>query len=71
MATKSRTSEEKKLKELNLGFRHLNSYEKMESVNNTISRDVNFWVDSVSEGYIIEIAMDTIKSYSEVVIGCF
>ena len=43
----------------------------MESVNNTISRDVNFWVDSVSEGYIIEIAMDTIKSYSEVVIGFF
>ena len=38
---------------------------RLECVNNTISRVVEFWVDSILEGYIIEIVVDTIKSYSE------
>ena len=35
------------------------------SVNNTISRAVDFWVDSVLQGYITEFAVETIISYSE------
>ena len=30
------------------------------SVRNTISRDVDFWVDSILQGYITEFAVDTI-----------
>ena len=36
------------------------------SVSSTISRAVNFWVDSILQGYITEFAVDTITSYSEV-----
>ena len=36
------------------------------SVSNTITRAVNFWVDSILQGYITEFAVDTITSYSEV-----
>ena len=35
------------------------------SVSNKISRVVDFWVDSILQGYINEFAVDTIKSYSE------
>ena len=35
------------------------------SVSNTISRAVDFWVDSILQGYITEFAVDTITSYSE------
>ena len=35
------------------------------SVSSVISRDVEFWVDSILQGYITEFAVDTITSYSE------
>ena len=35
------------------------------SVSNTISRVVDFWVDGILQGYITEFAVDTITSYSE------
>ena len=35
------------------------------SVSNTISRVVDFWVDSILQGYITEFVVDTITSYSE------
>ena len=35
------------------------------SISNTISRAVDFWVDSILQGYITEFAVDTITSYSE------
>ena len=31
-----------------------------------MSRDVDFWVDSILEGYVTEFVVDTITSYSEV-----
>ena len=34
---------------------------RLESVNNTISRVINFWVNNILEGYIIEIIVDTIN----------
>ena len=36
------------------------------SLSITISRAVDFWVDSILQGYITEFAVDTITSYSEV-----
>ena len=36
------------------------------SVSNTISRAVDFWVDSILQGYITEFAVEAITSYSEV-----
>ena len=38
---------------------------KITSVSNTISRDVDFWVDSILQGYITEFVVETITSYSE------
>ena len=35
------------------------------SVGNTISRAVDFWVDSILQGYITEFAVEVIASYSE------
>ena len=35
------------------------------NVSNTISRVVDFWVDSILQGYITEFVVDTITSYSE------
>ena len=37
--------------------------EWMKRVNNPISRVVEFWVDSIIEGYITELTVDTITSY--------
>ena len=34
-------------------------------VSNTISRAIDFWVDSIFQGYITEFAVETITSYSE------
>ena len=39
--------------------------ERWKRVNNPISRVVDFWVDSILEGYITEFVVDTITSYSE------
>ena len=36
-----------------------------------MSRAIDFWVDSILEGYIIEFVVDTITSYSEVELNCF
>ena len=36
-----------------------------------MSRDVDFWVDSIMEGYITEFVVDTITSYSEAERKCF
>ena len=35
------------------------------SVSNTISRDVDFWVDSILQGYITKFAVEAITSYNE------
>ena len=35
-----------------------------EKTSNPISRTIEFWVDSIMGGHIIEIVVDTIKSYS-------
>ena len=35
------------------------------SVSNAISRAIDFWVESILQGYITEFAVDTITSYSE------
>ena len=35
------------------------------SVSNTISRTVDFWVDSILQGYITKFAVEAITSYSE------
>ena len=37
----------------------------LKSVNNPISRAVNFWVEIILEWFITKIVVDTIKSYSE------
>ena len=37
----------------------------MKRVNNLISKAVEFWVDSILDGYITEFVVDTITSYSE------
>ena len=38
---------------------------KTKRSNNFISGVVDFWVDSILEVYIMDIAIDTIKSYNE------
>ena len=38
---------------------------KVTSVSNTIYRAINFWVDSILQGYIIEFVIEAITSYSE------
>ena len=35
------------------------------NVSNTISRDVDFWVDIILQGYITKFAVEAITSYSE------
>ena len=40
--------------------------ERLKRINNPISRVVDFWVDSILEGYISEFVVDIITSYSEV-----
>ena len=39
--------------------------QRLKRVSNHISRVVDFWVDNIIEGYIIEITVDTIWSYNE------
>ena len=39
--------------------------QEVTNVSNAISRGVDFWVDSILQGYITEFAIDTITSYSE------
>ena len=39
--------------------------QRLEGANNIILRVVDFWVYRTLEGYITEIVVDTIKSYSE------
>ena len=41
------------------------------SVSNPISRAVDFWVDSILQGYITKFTVDTITSYSEAEINFF
>ena len=44
---------------------------ELTSVRNPISGAVDFWVDSVLQGYITEFAVETITSYSEAKINFF
>ena len=37
----------------------------MTSVRNNISRAVDFWVDSILQGYITEFVVEAITSYSD------
>ena len=37
----------------------------MERTDNPISRAVDFWLNSLVEGFVIEFAVDTLKAYSE------
>ena len=41
------------------------------SVSSPISRAIDFWVDSILQGYITKFAVDTITSYSEAEINFF
>ena len=45
--------------------------QQLKSINNPISRDTDFWVDIILEGYITEFVVDTITSYSEAEIKLF
>ena len=45
--------------------------QEVTSVSNSVSRAVDFWVDSILQGYIIEFVVDTITSYSEAKINFF
>ena len=38
---------------------------ELNSVSNPISRDVDFWVNNILQGYITEFTVETITSYSE------
>ena len=40
--------------------------ERLKRVRNPMSRALDFWIDSILEGYIIEFVVDTITSDSEV-----
>ena len=40
--------------------------EQLKRVRNPMSRDVDFWIDNILEGYITEFFVDTITSHSEV-----
>ena len=40
--------------------------QQLKITSNTMSRDVNFWVESIMEGYITKFVVDIIVSYSEV-----
>ena len=39
--------------------------QEVTNVSNVVSRAVDFWVDSILQGYITKFAIDTINSYSE------
>ena len=39
--------------------------QQLKSVSNPMSRAIDFWVDSILQGYIIEFVVNTITSYSE------
>ena len=39
---------------------------QLKIISNPISRAVDFWVDSIFEGYITEFVVNTVTSYSEV-----
>ena len=39
--------------------------QQLKSNSNPVSRVVNFWVDSILEGYITQFVVNTITSYSE------
>ena len=41
------------------------------NVSHPISRAIDFWVDSILQGYITEFAVETITSYSEAKIFFF
>ena len=40
-------------------------------VSNTVSRAIDFWVDSILQGYITEFLVESITSYSEAERKCF
>ena len=40
--------------------------QRLKSVSNPVLTAVDFWVDSILEGYITKFVVDTITSYSEV-----
>ena len=40
--------------------------QQLKKTSNPISKFVEFWLDSILEGYITEIAVNTIKSCSEI-----
>ena len=40
--------------------------QRLERTNNFVSRIVDFWLNSVLEGFVIEFAVDMLKAYSEV-----
>ena len=39
--------------------------QEITQVSNPISRDVDFWIDSILEGYVTEFVVEAITSYSE------
>ena len=39
--------------------------QRLKCTNNSISRVVDFWLNSLLEGFVIEFIVDTLKAYSE------
>lgn len=38
--------------------------QQLKGINNPISHAVDFWYDSILEGYVTEFAVNTVKSYN-------
>ena len=39
--------------------------QRLEQIDNPISRVVDFWLNSLLEGFVTEFTVDTLKAYSE------
>ena len=39
---------------------------KLKRINNPVSRDVDYWIHNILEGYVTEFSIDTLKSFNEV-----
>ena len=44
----------------------LEAIQRLEQIDNPISRAVDYWLNSLLEGFVTEFAVDTLKDYSEV-----
>ena len=40
--------------------------QRLKHINNSISRAIDFWLNNLLEGFVIELEVDTLKAYSKV-----